>query len=80
MIKYTTVLLLPSYLQELSEPANYYVAYNEASNVREAVRLARQEAVAALKTDALIVKEPLDLALVHAFQGWPPVALYGFQE
>lgn len=80
MTKYTTVLLLPSYLQELSEPANYYVAYNEAADVREAIRLAREEAVAALKTDALIVKTTLDLSLVHSFVGWPPVALYGFQE
>ena len=80
MSKYTTVLLLPSYLQELSEPANYYVAYNEAADVREAIRLARKEAVAALKTDALIVETLLDLDLVHAFHGWPLVALYGFQE
>lgn len=80
MSKYTTVLLLPSYLQELSEPANYYVAYNEAADVREAIRLARKEAVAALKTDALIVKDPLDLSLVHSFVGWPPVAMFGFQE
>ena len=80
MTKYTTVLLLPSYLQELSEPANYYVAYNEAADVREAIRLARKEAVAELKKDALIIRAPLDLSLVHSFVGWPPVAMFGFQE
>lgn len=80
MSKYTTILRLPAYLQELSEPANHYIAYNEAADVREAIRLARKEAVAALKTDALIVKDPLDLSLVHSFVGWPPVAMFGFQE
>lgn len=80
MSKYTTVLRLPDYLQESGEADAYYVAYNEAADVREAIRLARKEAVAEFKKDALIVKEPLDLALVHAFHGWPPVALYGFQE
>jgi uncharacterized protein YrrD len=77
---YTTTLLLPDYLQEQGEPVAYYVAYNEAADVREAIKLARQEAVAEFKKDAMIVRTPLDLALVHSFHGWPPVALYGFQE
>lgn len=80
MTKFTTVLLLPDYLQEQGEPVAYYVAYNEAGDVREAIKLARQEAVAQFKKDAMIIRTPLDLSLVHSFHGWPPVALYGFQE
>ena len=80
MTQFTTILLLPSYLQEPGEAIAYYVSYNVAANVREAIKLARQEAVAQFKKDAVVIHTPLDLSQVHAFHGWPPVALYGFQE
>ncbi len=77
MNKYTTVLLLPDYLQENGNDT--YTAYNDAGYPKEAIRLARLEAVTEFKKDALIIKDPLDLALVMCFNGWPPIALYGFQ-
>lgn len=78
MNKYTTVLLRPDYLQE--DGNDTYTAYNEALDARHAVKLARLEAQKALKKDALVVRDPLDFALIMCFNGWPPIALYGFQE
>ena len=78
MNKYTTVLLLPDYLREAANDT--YTSFNEALDARRAIKLARLEARKALKKDALVVRDPLDLALIMCFNGWPPIALYGFQE
>lgn len=78
MNKYTTVLLLPDYLREAANDA--YISFNEALDARHAIKLARLEAKKALKKDALVVRDPLDLVLIMCFNGWLPIALYGFQE